>query len=123
MNKAVGGINPVAVEAMALSRVGRGPVVYMPTVDAAALVPNSPNAAAVSRNEQLLPGTLEVIKVILEVRSRPVHRARQYRGGADGNSGGKDGRGQQDLRAAPESRGIVMSMAQMKEAVGVVRKN
>jgi hypothetical protein len=35
----------------------------MPTVDAAALVPNSPNAVAVSRNEQLL-GTLKVIKVI-----------------------------------------------------------
>jgi hypothetical protein len=64
LNKAVGGINPVAVEAMPLSRVGRGPVVYTPTVDAAALVPNSPNAVAVSRNEQLLPGTLEVIKVI-----------------------------------------------------------
>ena len=35
LNKAVGGINPVAVEAMALSRGGRGRVVYMPTVDAA----------------------------------------------------------------------------------------
>src|SRR5678816_4474130 len=34
LNKAVGGINPVAVEAMALSRGGRGRVVYMPTVDA-----------------------------------------------------------------------------------------
>ena len=36
MNKAVGGINPTAVEAMALERGGRGRVVYMPTVDAAA---------------------------------------------------------------------------------------
>ena len=56
LNKAVGGINPVAVEAMALSRGGRGRVVYMPTVDAAARVPNSPNAVAVSRNGQLAAG-------------------------------------------------------------------
>jgi hypothetical protein len=34
LNKAVGGLNPVAVEAMALSRGNRGRVVYMPTVDA-----------------------------------------------------------------------------------------
>src|SRR5690348_14021603 len=34
LNKAVGGMNPVAVEAMALSRGGLGRVVYMPTVDA-----------------------------------------------------------------------------------------
>ncbi len=33
LNRAVGGINPVAVEAMALTREGRGRVVYMPTVD------------------------------------------------------------------------------------------
>ena len=64
LNKAVGGINPVAVEAMALSRGGRGRVVYLPTVDAAARVPNSANAVAVSRNGQLLPETLDVLKVI-----------------------------------------------------------
>ena len=39
LNKAVGGINPVAVESMALTRGGRGRVVYMPTNDAAARNP------------------------------------------------------------------------------------
>src|SRR5262245_27838571 len=33
LNRAVGGLNPVAVEAMALTKGGRGRVVYMPTVD------------------------------------------------------------------------------------------
>ena len=64
LNKAVGGINPTAVEAMALQRGGRGRVVYMPTVDAAARVPNSPTAVAVSRNGQLLPEVLEVLRVV-----------------------------------------------------------
>ena len=64
LNKAVGGINPTAVEAMALERGGRGRVVYMPTVDAAVRVPNSPTAVAVSRNGQLLPEVLEVLRVI-----------------------------------------------------------
>src|SRR6185369_17105698 len=44
LNKAVGGINPVAVEAMALTRGLRGRVVYMPTNDAAARNPRSPTA-------------------------------------------------------------------------------
>jgi hypothetical protein len=118
LNKAVGGINPVAVEAMALSRGGRGRVVYMPTVDAAAArVPNSANGVAVSRNGQLLPETLEVLKVI-----------------AKHDLGLSTGHVTTDealmlIRAAkaagvnkiyvqhPNHGGIVMSMAQMKEAV------
>src|SRR5262245_53451290 len=65
LNRYVGGMNPSAVEAMALTRGGLGKVVYMPTMDAAAArVPNSANAVAVSRNGQLLPETLEVLKVI-----------------------------------------------------------
>src|SRR5215468_10630961 len=53
LNKAVGGINPVAVESMALTRGGRGRVVYMPTVDTAARnPPGSPRAVLVSRNGQ-----------------------------------------------------------------------
>jgi uncharacterized protein DUF6282 len=118
LNKAVGGMNPVAVEAMALSRGGRGRVVYMPTVDAAAArVPNAANAVAVSRNGQLLPETLEVLKVI-----------------AKHDLGLSTGHVTTDealmlIRAAkaagvnkiyvqhPNHGGIVMSMAQMKEAV------
>ena len=118
LNKAVGGMNPVAVEAMALSRGGRGRVVYMPTVDAAAArVPNSANGVAVSRNGQLLPETLDVLKAI-----------------AKHDLGLSTGHVTTDealmlIRAAkaaginkiyvqhPNHGGIVMSMAQMKEAV------
>jgi hypothetical protein len=118
LNKAVGGINPVAVEAMALSRGGRGRVVYMPTVDAAAArVPNSANGVAVSRNGQLLPETLEVLKVI----------AKHDLGLSTGHVTTEEAL--MLIRAAkaagvnkiyvqhPNHGGIVMSMAQMKEAV------
>src|SRR5687767_2160872 len=118
LNKAVGGINPVAVEAMALSRGGRGRVVYMPTVDAAAArVPNPANAVAVSRNGQLLPETLEVLKVI----------AKHDLGLSTGHVTTEEAL--MLIRAAkaagvnkiyvqhPNHGGIVMSMAQMKEAV------
>jgi hypothetical protein len=117
LNKAVGGINPVAVEAMALSRGGRGRVVYMPTVDAAAArVPNPLNAVAVSRNGQLLPETLEVLKVI----------AKHDLGLSTGHVTTEEAL--MLIRAAkaaginkiyvqhPNHGGIVMSMAQMKEA-------
>ena len=118
LNKAVGGLNPVAVEAMALSRGSRGRVVYMPTVDAAAArVPNSPNGVAVSRNGQLLPETLEVLKVI----------AKHDLGLSTGHVTTEEAL--MLIRAAqaagvnkiyvqhPNHGGIVMSMAQMKEAV------
>src|SRR5690349_21863147 len=117
LNKAVGGLNPVAVEAMALSRGNRGRVVYMPTVDAAVRVPNSPNAVAVSRNGQLLPETLEVLKVV----------AKHDLGLSTGHVGAEEAL--MIIRAAkqagvnkiyvqhPNHGGIVMSMAQMKEAV------
>src|SRR5262245_46167256 len=118
LNKAVGGLNPVAVEAMALSRGGLGRVVYMPTVDAAAArVPNSANAVAVSRNGQLLPETLEVLKVI----------AKHDLGLSTGHITTEETL--MLIRAAkaagvnkiyvqhPNHGGIVMSMAQMKEAV------
>src|SRR4029079_2176249 len=117
LNKAVGGINPVAVEAMALSRGGRGRVVYMPTVDAAARVPNSPTAVAVSRNGQLLPETLDVLKVV----------AKHDLGLSTGHVGAEEAL--MVIRAAkqagvnkiyvqhPNHGGIVMSMAQTQEAV------
>ena len=117
LNKTVGGINPVAVEAMALSRGRRGRVVYMPTVDAAARNPNSPTAVAVARNGQLLPEVLEVLKVI----------AKYDLGLSTGHVSTEESL--MLIRAAkeagvskiyvqhPNHGGIVMSMAQMKEAV------
>jgi hypothetical protein len=117
LNKAVGGINPTAVEAMALQRGGRGRVVYMPTVDAAARVPNSPTAVAVSRNGQLLPEVLEVLRVV----------AKYDLGLSTGHVSADEAL--MVIRAAkqagvnkiyvqhPNHGGIVMSMAQMKEAV------
>lgn len=118
LNKAVGGINPVAVESMALTRGGRGRVVYMPTVDAAARIPpGSPRAVAVSRNGQLLPEVLEVLRVI----------AKYDLGLSTGHVSAEEAL--MVIRAAkeagvrkiyvqhPNHGGIVMSMAQMKEAV------
>ena len=118
LNKAVGGINPVAVESMALTRGGRGRVVYMPTVDAAARnPPGSPRAVTVSRNGQLLPEVLEVLRVI----------AKYDLGLSTGHVSAEEAL--MVIKAAkeagvrkmyvqhPNHGGIVMSMAQMKEAV------
>ena len=64
LNRYVGGMNPAAVEAMALTRGGRGKVVYMPTMDAEYRNEGQPGRVAVSRNGQLLPEVLEVLKVM-----------------------------------------------------------
>jgi hypothetical protein len=64
LNRYVGGMNPSAVEAMALTRGGRGKVVYMPTMDAEYRNEGQPGRVAVSRNGQLLPEVLEVLKVV-----------------------------------------------------------
>jgi hypothetical protein len=117
LNRAVGGINPVAVEAMALTKGGRGRVVYMPTVDAEYRNPGRPNAVPVSRNGKLLPEVLEVLKVM-----------------AKHNLGLSTGHLSPDetlmlIRAAkqagvdriyvqhPNHSGMAMSMSTMKEAV------
>src|SRR5688572_16392198 len=117
LNRAVGGINPVAVEAMALTRGGKGRVVYMPTVDAEYRNANKANTVPVSRNGALLPEVLEVLKVT-----------------AKHNLALSTGHLSPDecvllIRAAkaagvnriyvqhPNHSGMVMSMAQMKEAV------
>jgi hypothetical protein len=117
LNRAVGGINPVAVEAMALTRGGRGRVVYMPTVDAEYRNEGQPGRVPVSRNGQLLPEVQEVLKIM-----------------AKHNLGLSTGHVSPEevvmlIRAAkaagvnniyvqhPNHGGLVMSMAQMKEAV------
>ena len=117
LNRAVGGMNPVAVEAMALTRGGRGRVVYMPTVDAEYRNANRANSVPVSRNGALLPEVHEVLKVM-----------------AKHNLGLSTGHLSPDecvllIRAAkaagvnkiyvqhPNHSGMVMSMTQMKEMV------
>jgi hypothetical protein len=118
LNRAVGGINPVAVEAMALTRGGRGKVVYMPTVDAEYRSnPGTPGKVAVSRNGQLLPEVIQVLQIM-----------------AKHNLGLSTGHVSPEevvmlIRAAkaagvnniyiqhPNHGGLVMSMTQMKEAV------
>jgi len=120
LNKAVGGINPVAVESMALTRGGRGRVVYMPTVDAAARnPPGAPRAVAVSRNGQLLPEVLEVLKVVakydlaLSTGHVSAEEALMVIRAA------KEAGVKRMYVQHPNHGGIVMSMAQMKEAVGM----
>ncbi|HET9219672.1 MAG TPA: DUF6282 family protein [Terriglobia bacterium] len=117
LNRAVGGMNPVAVEAMALTRGGRGRVVYMPTVDAEYRNANRASSVPVSRNGALLPEVHEVLKVM-----------------AKHNLGLSTGHLSPDecvllIRAAkaagvnkiyvqhPNHSGMVMSMTQMKEMV------
>ena len=119
LNRAVGGINPGAVEAMALTRGGRGRVVYMPTVDSEYRNPGSPDAVRVSRNGTLLPEVQDVLKIV-----------------AKHDLGLSTGHISPDeslllIKAAkaagvtkiyvqhPNHSGIVMSMAAMKEAVGM----
>ena len=67
LNRAVGGLNPAAIERMVLITGGWGRVIWMPTFDAENYVhfrkQNVP-FASVSRNGQLLPETIEVLKLI-----------------------------------------------------------
>jgi hypothetical protein len=119
LNRAVGGINPVAVEAMALTRGGRGKVVYMPTVDAEYRSKPGPDKVPVSRNGQLLPAVQEVLKVM----------AKHGLGLSTGHISPEEV--VMLIRAAkaagvnniyvqhPNHGGLVMSMTQMKEAVSL----
>jgi hypothetical protein len=64
LNRSVGGINPIAVERMALVKGGWGRVVWMPTVDSEEQLrfsrKNGP-FVAVSKDGKLLPEVLQVI--------------------------------------------------------------
>jgi Family of unknown function (DUF6282) len=117
LNRAVGGVNPVAVEAMALTRGGRGRVVYMPTVDAEGRNPRRPNAVPVSRNGQLLPEVHEVLKVMAK------HNLSLSTGHCSTEESlmlirAAKAAGVNNIYVQhPNHGGIVMSMAQMKEAV------
>jgi hypothetical protein len=117
LNRAVGGINPVAVEAMALTRGGRGRVVYMPTVDSEYRNPGSPSAVLISRNGKLLPEVHEVLAVM----------ARHDLSLSTGHCSPEESlmliRAARDAGVTkiyvqhPNHSGMVMSMATMKEAV------
>jgi hypothetical protein len=104
---------------MALTRGGRGRVVYMPTVDSEYRNPGSPDAVQVSRNGTLVPEVLAVLKVM----------ARHGLSLSTGHCSPAESL--MLIRAAreagvnriyvqhPNHSGIVMSMASMKEAVGL----
>ena len=66
LNRAVGGVNPVAVQQM-VDLPGRfGRIVWMPTMDSEYGARNSPNRpfVAVAKNGVLLPDVIEVFKII-----------------------------------------------------------
>ena len=68
LNRSVGGINPIAVEHMALTTGRFGRVVWMPTFDSEhytrTLMPN-PNFVPISRGGKLLPEVHEVLAVMV----------------------------------------------------------
>jgi hypothetical protein len=71
LNRAVGGINPAAVEHMTHVKGGYGRVVWMPTFDAENQVRYSKENrpfVAVSRNGELLPAVREVIAIVARNR-------------------------------------------------------
>jgi hypothetical protein len=117
LNRAVGGINPVAVEAMALTRGGRGRVVYMPTVDAEYRNPGSPNAVPVSRDGKLLPEVQAVLKVMAK------HDLSLSTGHCTPEeslmlvTAAREAGVNKVYVQHPNHSGMVMSMATMKEAV------
>lgn len=65
LNRAVGGINPVAVESMASTTGRLGRVVWLPTFDSEHNSPDSDNVA-ITRNGELLPEVVEVFDVMRE---------------------------------------------------------
>jgi Family of unknown function (DUF6282) len=69
LNRALGGINPAAVEQAALMKGGYLRMVWMPTFDAGneAARPNRP-FVAVSKDGQLLPEVIEVLKLIAKYK-------------------------------------------------------
>ena len=118
LNRAVGGINPAAVEAMALTRGGKGRVVYMPTVDAEyRSAPGTAGKVPVSRDGKLLPEVHQVLQVM----------AKHNLSLSTGHISPEEV--MMLIRAAkaagvnniyvqhPNHSGLAMSMAQMKEAV------
>lgn len=71
LNRAVGGVNPEAVERMALTKGGWGRVVWMPTFDSENHVRNSKEnrpCVSISRGGALLPETAAVLDLIAKYK-------------------------------------------------------
>jgi hypothetical protein len=69
LNRSVGGLNPVAVERMALMSGGFGRVVWLPTFDSEhnhLMVAANVNHVPIARNGELLPELQRVLAVIAE---------------------------------------------------------
>ena len=69
LNRAVGGINPVAVERMAAMTGGHGRVVWLPTFDSEhnhLTVTANANHVRIARDGALVPEVLEVLRVMRE---------------------------------------------------------
>jgi hypothetical protein len=117
LNRYVGGMNPAAVEAMALTRGGLGRIVYMPTMDAEYRNDGQPGRVAISRNGRLLPETLEVLKVAakhnLGLSTGHVSPAEVLMVIRAARAAGVN----RVYVQHPNHGGLVMSMTQMKEAV------
>jgi len=69
LNRAVGGINPAAVEQAALMKGGRLRMVWMPTFDAGnSAAPANRPFVAVSKDGKLLPEVIEVLQLIAKYK-------------------------------------------------------
>lgn len=118
LNRAVGGINPVAVEHIASMKGKPGRVIWMPTEDSEAALKTQPNRpiVPVSRNGQLLPEVKEVIALIAK---NGLVLASGHLNGDDALLVFREGRAQgvQHMIATHPMDGIgKMNLAQMQEA-------
>jgi len=69
LNRALGGINPAAVEQAALMKGGRLRMVWMPTFDAgSSAAPPNRSFVPVSKDGKLLPGVIEVLQLIAKYK-------------------------------------------------------
>jgi hypothetical protein len=71
LNRSVGGLNPVAVERMAMMTGGHGRVVWLPTFDSEhnhLIVAANPNHVPIARNGELLP-ELRAVLAVVQARS------------------------------------------------------
>ena len=85
LNKAVGGINPDAVEWMHRVYGGRGKVVWLPTFESDKHVKTlvaspTPRASSVAPNGQVTPEMEAILKIIARENLRARHRPRASRG-------------------------------------------
>jgi uncharacterized protein DUF6282 len=118
LNRATGGINPVAVEHIASMKGKPGRVIWMPTEDSEAALKTQPNrlVVPVSRNGQLLPEVKEVIALIAK---NGLVLASGHLSGDDALLVFREGRAQgvQHMIATHPMDGIgKMNLAQMQEA-------